>query len=194
MNRKEGRLSQQIFLIFLLLLVVMILQGEAIAAQLSLTWKDNSTNEDGFDVERKTGTGGTFALIKTVGANVVSYTDSSLAAGTTYCYRVRSYNAVGDSTYSNQACGTTTSSQTFTLTVTKTGSGTVLSTPAGINCGSDCSESSTKGKAVTLTATPATSSTFTGWSGGGCSGTGVCTIIANANISVTATFSSSGSR
>jgi hypothetical protein len=53
------------------------------------------------------------------------------------------------------------------LTVTKTGagSGTVSSAPAGINCGSDCSESYPSGAAITLTAIPAASSTFSGWSG-----------------------------
>ena len=55
---------------------------------------------------------------------------------------------------------------TYTLTVTKagTGTGTVTSSPAGINCGSDCSETYNAGTSVTLTASPATSSTFTGWS------------------------------
>lgn len=76
------------------------------------------------------------------------------------------------------------------LTVTKsgTGSGTVTSSPAGINCGADCTESYASGTSVTLTATPASGSTFTGWSGGGCSGTGTCQIVMNANTTVTATF------
>jgi len=86
------------------------------------------------------------------------------------------------------ATGTT---QQNTLTVSKsgTGSGTVTSSPAGINCGSDCSESydQDQGTSVTLTATPATGSTFGGWSGA-CSGTGACTVTMNAAKSVTATF------
>ena len=78
----------------------------------------------------------------------------------------------------------------YTLTVIKsgTGNGTVTSSPAGINCGSDCSESYDQGTSVTLTATAASGSTFTGWSGGGCSGTGTCTVTMNAAMSVTATF------
>jgi alpha-tubulin suppressor-like RCC1 family protein len=52
-----------------------------------------------------------------------------------------------------------------TLTVTKTGSGTVTSSPAGIDCGSDCSEDYVESTAVTLTATPDAGSIFTGWSG-----------------------------
>ena len=53
-----------------------------------------------------------------------------------------------------------------------TGSGTVTSSPAGISCGSTCSSSFTQGTAVTLTASPNVGSTFTGWGGSGCSGTG----------------------
>jgi len=75
----------------------------AIAAQLQLSWIDNSSDETGFKIERKTGTGGTYAEITSVGANVTSYTDSSLTNSTTYCYRVRAFNASGNSAYSNTA-------------------------------------------------------------------------------------------
>ena len=55
-----------------------------------------------------------------------------------------------------------------------TGIGTVTSVPAGINCGTDCSEVVNYGTVVTLSAAPSTGrgSVFSGWSGGGCSGTG----------------------
>jgi len=78
----------------------------------------------------------------------------------------------------------------YTLTVTEsgTGSGTVTSSPSGIDCGSDCSESYIQGTSVILTATAASGSTFTGWSGGECSGTGTCTVTMNTAMSVTATF------
>jgi hypothetical protein len=78
----------------------------------------------------------------------------------------------------------------YTLTVSKsgTGTGTVTSSPSGIDCGSDCSESYNQGTSVTLTATAASGSIFEGWSGGGCSGTGTCTVTMNAAKSVTATF------
>ena len=74
------------------------------------------------------------------------------------------------------------------LAVTKDGTGTglVVSTPGGINCGSMCSADFPLGDTVTLTATPDSSSDFTGWSGGGCSGTSTCD--AMAGDSVTATF------
>jgi len=69
-----------------------------------------------------------------------------------------------------------------------TGTGTVTSSPAGISCGSDCMETYAVGAMTTLTAAPATGSTFTGWSGAGCTGTGPCTITMAAAVTVTATF------
>ena len=75
-----------------------------------------------------------------------------------------------------------------TLTVTKTGHGTVMSDDLGINCGADCSESYDQGTEITLTAQPDTDSAFAGWSGA-CSGTNPqCLISMNQNLAVTATF------
>lgn len=76
------------------------------AAQFTLTWTDNSTNESGFRIERSTN-GSTFSEIATVGANVVSYVDAGLPNSTTYWYRLRAYNSAGYSGYSNVATGTT---------------------------------------------------------------------------------------
>jgi hypothetical protein len=76
----------------------------------------------------------------------------------------------------------------FTLTVSKSGSGAV--TGSGINCGSTCSSEYDDGTSLTLTATAATSSPrsrFTGWSGA-CTGTGSCTVTMDQARSVTATF------
>jgi len=81
----------------------------------------------------------------------------------------------------------------FSLTVSKAGNGTgtVTSSPTGISCGGDCSESVDSGTSVTLTATPNSGSVFTGWSGGGCSGTGTCTVTVSAATTITATFTAS---
>jgi CSLREA domain-containing protein len=78
---------------------------------------------------------------------------------------------------------------TYGLTVTKagTGTGTVTSSPAGIDCGSICSASFSNGTLVTLTATPPTTSTFTSWSGA-CTGTTTCVVTMDAVKAVTATF------
>ena len=63
-------------------------------------------NETGFKIERKTGAGGTYSQIATV-RPVVTYNDTGLATNTTYFYRVRATNAIGDSAYSNEASATT---------------------------------------------------------------------------------------
>ena len=76
----------------------------------------------------------------------------------------------------------------FTLSVNREGSGTVTSNPAGINCGNTCSAAYNSGTQVTLTATPDFLFAFVGWSGGGCSGTGACTVTMTANTTVTARF------
>ena len=78
----------------------------------------------------------------------------------------------------------------FGLTVNKSGTGTVTSSPAGIDCGSTCTATYDSGTLVTLTASPATGATFANWSGpGGCTGTGTCSVTLTAARSVTATFS-----
>ena len=80
---------------------------------------------------------------------------------------------------------------TVPLTVMKTGagSGTVTSNLPGITCGADCTEAYPVGAMLTLTATPDATATFAGWSGGGCSGTGPCTVTLAAATTVRANFS-----
>jgi hypothetical protein len=75
--------------------------------QIDLSWTDGSNNETGFRIERKTGAAGTWAEIATVGAGATAYADTSVAASTTYVYRVRATNATGDSGYSDEATATT---------------------------------------------------------------------------------------
>ena len=78
---------------------------------------------------------------------------------------------------------------TYTLTVSKTGSGTITSSPSGINCGTSCSASYASGTSVTLTASAASGYSFAGWSGA-CSGMSAsCAVSMTAARSVTATFS-----
>jgi hypothetical protein len=74
------------------------------SSQTGLSWVDTAVNENGFQIERCEGAGCTnFGQIATVGANVTTYTNSSLKADTVYTYRVRAYNAAGNSDYSNDA-------------------------------------------------------------------------------------------
>jgi hypothetical protein len=73
------------------------------------------------------------------------------------------------------------------LSVTRVGSGTVTSIPAGIDCGATCAQAYAYGTNVTLNATAATGYIFNGWSGV-CSGTGPCTVAMNAALLASATF------
>ncbi|MDI6793281.1 MAG: putative Ig domain-containing protein, partial [bacterium] len=105
-----------------------------------------------------------------------------------------SVGAVNTYTFSDVTAGHTISAtfaiNTYPLTVARagTGFGTVTSLPEGINCGSDCSETYTHGTVAILTATPAASSTFAGWSGA-CPDTGTtCEVTMDRARSVTATF------
>ena len=86
---------------------------------------------------------------------------------------------------------TASAPSSYTLSVSVSGNGSVSSSPAGINCGSTCSASFNSGTQVTLTATPASGATFSGW-GGACAGTSTtCTVTMSQAQSVTAGFSSS---
>jgi len=78
----------------------------------------------------------------------------------------------------------------FTLSVTESGSGTgtVTTNPGWVTCNADCSRKFAQGTAVTLTAHPDQASSFSGWSGGGCSGTGTCNLTLTSDQTVTATF------
>lgn len=75
----------------------------------------------------------------------------------------------------------------YGLTVSKTGDGRIVSTPAGIDCGPTCTADFFSGTSVTLTATPDPGWTFGGWSGP-CSGTGTCTVVIDAAKAVGAAF------
>jgi hypothetical protein len=77
-----------------------------------------------------------------------------------------------------------------TLTVAKAGTGTgYVGGAGGIDCGPTCAGSFVQGSKVVLTAVPDDGSDFTGWSGGGCSGTDSnCSVTLDANTEVTATF------
>jgi hypothetical protein len=185
-------------IMFLSLVATVTADSRSFAAQLQLNWSDNSTNEDGFKVERSTSATGTYSQIAQTGANVTTYMDSNLTAGATYCYRLRSYNAGGNSPYSNTACATISNvTHTFTVNLVNSitnagaGNGTVTSSPAGIDCGQTCSAVFNNGTSVTLTAQPASDSTFTGWSGA-CKGNGKCTVKVKSDIAVTASFAPHG--
>lgn len=82
------------------------LAATLVTNQPHLTWSDNSTDEDTFSIERKTGAGA-FAEIATETFNIEQYHDMAVVAGTTYTYRVMARNAAGMSAPSNEISITT---------------------------------------------------------------------------------------
>ncbi len=76
-------------------------------SRIDLQWEDTSSNETGFKIERKTGIGGTYSEIDSVGIGQTAYASTELMGGTTYYYRVRAFNNDGPSGYSNEASSTT---------------------------------------------------------------------------------------
>ena len=124
---------------------------------------------------------------QTVGGTTYTFASWSNGQPQTHTITVPVTNMTVTATYTGVPVGP------FTLTVSGTGSGSgqVRSTPAGIRCGTDCTESYTNGTVVNLTATPAAGSTFAGWSGA-CTGTGACSVTMNTAKNVTATFNTGG--
>lgn len=121
------------------------------------------------------------------------YTDSApLPANHVYYWQIVATNTLG--TTKSLIGSVTLGTISYPLTIAKvgTGSGTVVSYPLGITCGSTCSKSYASGTSVTLSASPAFGSTFAGWSGGGCSGnSNTCTVTVDSAQTVTASFEAS---
>ena len=159
------------------------------AAKLTLKWVDTSDAESGFRVERRSGSG-SYQQVVELAANSTTYTDANLAGATSYCYRVNAFNSSGSSPYSNESCATT-AADSFALTISRvgTGSGSVTSSPAGISCGADCTETYTSGTTVTLSAIAAAGSVFSGWSGPADCTDGQVTV--NTALQCTANFTAS---
>ena len=81
-------------------------------SRIDVSWRDNSSNETGFEVHRSTaGPNGTFLLLASTGASVANYANSGLTASTQYCYRVRAFKRADGKTsysdFSNTGCATT---------------------------------------------------------------------------------------
>ncbi len=156
------------------------------SSQINLFWTASTDNTvvTGYKIYR----GGT--QVGTSATN--SYSDTGLTADTLYSYTISAYDAAGNiSSQSSSASATTqpASVSIYTLTVSKSGTAAGTVSGGSINCGSTCVQSNiTAGTSITLTAVPNSNSTFTGWSGGGCSGTGTCSVTVNSDSIITATF------
>ncbi len=127
------------------------------------------------------GTNVTLSAVAAVGSTFTGWSGSG-CSGINLCFVSMTAAKTVNATF-------TLNSYLLTAAKIGNGSGAVSSNPAGINFGDDSSESYTHGTAIVMTATPATGSTFAGWSGGGCTGTGsTCTVTLTAATTVTASF------
>lgn len=87
-------------------------------SQINLSWTDNANNETAYKVERATAAAGPWTEIAgALAANTTSYSATGLSASTTYYFRVRASNAIGNSGYSNTANATTAAPSTVTTQV-----------------------------------------------------------------------------
>ncbi len=122
-----------------------------------------------------------------------TFFDTALSSNTTYTYTVSAYDAAGNVSLPSVAAVVTTPlpvTPTYSLTVSRSGTGTGSVIGSGITCGTDCSESLVGGSSVLLQANPGSGSSFGGWSGA-CTGTGSCSFLMNSNTTVQALFSGS---
>lgn len=130
------------------------------------------------------------ALFQTIGGS--RYVVGQLYGGNSSCTNTAGSNFYGrfDVAYNAALHQWLDGSSGMALSVTRTGSGqgSVDSAPAGVSCGATCTAPFAAGTSVTLSATPAPGSVFTGW-GGACSGNGVCVVSMTSARSVVATFS-----
>ncbi len=77
------------------------------ANQVALVWQDNSSDESGFKVERSVNDQSNFEEIAVTGTNITAFLDNTVIPSTLYYYRVRAFNAHGNSQYSNTVSVTT---------------------------------------------------------------------------------------
>ncbi len=164
------------------------------AGSATLSWAPPTTNTDGTPLTDLAGfkvyygtSSGSYTQVVNAG-NVTTYTVNNLTSDT-YYFVTTAYDTTGnESAYSNEVSKIIPSIPYFNLTVNKAGNGSGTVTAAGINCGPTCTASYSQGTIVTLTASAYSGSSFNGWTGGGCSGAGVCVITMNTNIITAAAF------
>jgi hypothetical protein len=121
------------------------------------------------------------------GATSANYTPVAADAGGTLRFRVTGSNALG-SAASDSAQTAVIPLPALMVATTGAGAGAVTSSPSGISCRPTCSHDFQWGAIVTLTAIPAAGSSFSGWSGSGCSGRLPCSLTMSEDQSVTAAF------
>lgn len=132
------------------------------------------------------GTPQTFSIVSNPGYHIIDVTVDNVSKGPISSYTFTNASESNNSVHNISA----SFYNKYTLNMTKsgTGAGTVTSSPSGITCGSTCAAEFLQDSSVMLTGSPDSVSFFVGWSGGGCSGTGTCTVPITANKTVTAIF------
>ena len=128
----------------------------------------------------------------TVSLNAAAAPGSAFAGWSGDCSGTGACNLTGNATVTARFI-VPISTDRLTVSLGGTGTGTVTSNPSGISCPRACAADFATGITVTITATPTNGSTFAGWSGGGCSGTGPCIVAMVGNPTVTATFTAAPS-
>lgn len=163
-----------------------------LAGEITLAWDPPTVSKDvaGYCIDYGLAPG---AYTKGVDVgNVSSITLTDLPDGKTYYFAVLAYNSSGaESTYSNEVSKMIGTPQ-YSLTILKSGTGAGAVSGSGINCGADigpsCTTTVDQGAVVSYSATAQAGSLFAGWSGGGCSGTGVCITTVKEPTIITAVF------
>ncbi len=186
----------------LLSILILLFASELCAGSITLSWDPPTTNEDGSPLTDLAGykiyygtSSRNYSFYINVG-NVNSYTINNLTEGAIYYFAVTAYDISGnESKFSNEVSKIIEQNltQLYTLTVTRAGNGTgtIISIPAGINCGYDCTESYSAGSLITLSAMADSNSIFVGWSGEKCTGNSTrCILTLNEPTTITANFES----
>jgi hypothetical protein len=161
------------------------------AGQATVSWNapgfDGGLPITGYEVTRYVGgvAQGTIGVGVVTGATIVG-----LTGGTTYTFRVAARNALGLGPQSAESNPVTPTVRRYLLAVGHSGggNGTTKSNIGGIDCGATCSAEFDEGTVVTLTATPAADSVFTGWTGA-CTGTSTCMVTMDGFRQTDAVFS-----
>ena len=97
-----------LILAFLLILALLLTVNSARAASLTLTWDDNSTNEQGFNIYRREAPlTSQFVEIDSVGPDISTWIDINVIEEVVYCYEVKAYNAEGESAAALEKCAMT---------------------------------------------------------------------------------------
>jgi hypothetical protein len=174
--------------------------GEATASSIAVTWTPISYTGDtgGYQVYCSTTSGGPYTLLgMTTDKSATGWIVTGLNPETLYTVVVRSVTDphgnnqnVVVSDPSSEVSLSTLVARILVVAKSGTGTGTVTSNPAGIDCGATCSASFDHGTPVTLNQQAAPGSRFVGWFGA-CAGSGTCTVSMTTELAVTARFDNS---